>query len=150
MPQPWSPRPVDLTEHPELARYATMASLAGLRMWPTELHFNAADPRHGDWIEVGARWTPPEEDWPAWRLAWVRPTGQVIAVRLRDPLGLPGYGPVVEFGRVDAWHQLGSIAELQEHNGPGGLAWVRSQVQALTGPPADRPPAGPAPPADRF
>ena len=106
--------------------------MTALRTWPDEAAFVADDPRRGtcDEVDLGATWRVAGSN-DAWRLTWLRDTGELYACRA------DGYDgsctdvhvlAVVEReadldAMLDGWRDL--------RFDPDGLSWVIGRVSPL-------------------
>ncbi len=102
--------------------------------WPDEPAFVAADPRRGrsDQLDLGATWREQGSN-DAWRLAWLRDTGELYLCRADGYDGsctevsvlavLPGEDDVDEL-----------LAGWRDHRTePDGLSWVLRRTARLAG-----------------
>lgn len=97
--------------------------------WPDEFAFIAEDPRRGrsDQIDLGATWRWAGSN-DAWRLAWVRDTGELYLCRAD---GYDGTCSDVSLLAVPAREaDLDALLEgWQDHRtDPDGLSWVVARV----------------------
>ncbi len=95
------------------------------RWWPDEVAFVADDPRRGrsDQLDLGATWRSAESN-DAWRLSWVRDTGELYRCRAD---GYDGSCTDVHLLAVlPAEADVDALLEgWREHRTePDGLAWV--------------------------
>ena len=100
--------------------------------WPDEYAFTAEDPRRGrsDQLDLGATWRASGSN-DAWRLAWLRDTGELFLCRAD---GHDGSCTDVSLLAVlpreqDVDHLLAGWRE--DRDDPDGLSWVLRRTVAL-------------------
>jgi hypothetical protein len=108
------------------------AAVNVLSTWPDEFAFVAADSRRGtsDQVDLGATWRVAGSN-DAWRLAWVRDTGELYACRADGYDGTCTDVQVVAVvpretdldAMLDGWREL--------RTDPDGLSWVLGRVSPL-------------------
>ena len=103
-----------------------------LPTWPDELSFQAADPRRrtSAELDLGATWRQDGSN-DAWRLAWLRDTGELYVCRAD---GYDGSCTDVQLLAVAAREaEVDALLDgWREHRtDPDGLSWVRRRVAPL-------------------
>ena len=106
--------------------------MTALRTWPDEPAFTAEDPRRGrsDQVDLGATWRVAGSN-DAWRLAWLRDTGELYLCRA------DGYdGSCTDVSLLAVVPREAEVEALLEgwrdlRTDPDGLSWVLRRTAPL-------------------
>jgi hypothetical protein len=108
------------------------AGVTDLGIWPDEATFVAEDHRRAvsDEVDLGATWRAAGSN-DAWRLAWLRDTGELYACRADGYAGSCSDVHVLAVLRRESDLDAALSGWREERTDPDGLSWVRGRVSPL-------------------